>query len=114
MASGSCATDAAIVHEKDPKSYLANISPSNASATIGLFWQAGAKPFSYDGKKTVSVDLTSPDMVKVAEYWQKLVQAGTVSTDPDFRPVVPGPRERQVRVVGVCRVGPALPAGNRR
>lgn len=78
------ARDAAIIHAADPKQYIANISPSNASATLGLFWQAGARPFSYDGKKTVSVKLDSPEMVKVAKYWQALVQAGTVSTDPDF------------------------------
>ncbi|UFS60670.1 extracellular solute-binding protein [Subtercola endophyticus] len=78
------ATDAAIIHAANPSQYIANISPSNASATMGLFWQAGAQPFSYDGDKTVSINLDSPEMVKVAEYWQKLVQAGTVSTDPDF------------------------------
>ena len=78
------AKDATIIHAADGGPYIANISPSNASATLGLFWQAGARPFSYDGNKTVSVKLDSPEMVKVAEYWQALVQAGTVSTDPDF------------------------------
>jgi multiple sugar transport system substrate-binding protein len=78
------AADAAIIHAKNPSQYIANISPSNASATLGLFAQAGATPFSYDGKKTVSIDLTSTKMVQVAQFWQKLVDENLVSTDPDF------------------------------
>jgi multiple sugar transport system substrate-binding protein len=78
------AEDAKAIHAADDGQYIANISPSNASATLGLFWQAGARPFSYDGKETVSVDLTSPEMQQVAEYWQKLIDADLVSTDPDF------------------------------
>lgn len=78
------ATDAQAIHATNPDQYIANISPSNASATLGLFWQAGATPFSYDGDKTVKIDLTSPQMTKVAEYWQKLVDAHLVTVDPDF------------------------------
>lgn len=78
------ASAADAIHEQDPGTYIANISPSNASATLGLFWQAGAKPFAYDGDETVTIDLDGPEMQKVAEYWQELVQNGTVSTDPDF------------------------------
>ncbi|WP_123736577.1 MULTISPECIES: ABC transporter substrate-binding protein [unclassified Rathayibacter] len=78
------ATDAATIHAADPSTYIANISPSNATATLGLFWQGGATPFSYDGEQTVGIDLTSPEMENVAEYWQGLVDSDLVSTDPDF------------------------------
>jgi multiple sugar transport system substrate-binding protein len=75
---------AAQIHQADKARYITNISPSNASATLGLFWQAGARPFAYDGKQTVSVKLNSPEMKKVAEYWQDLVGKDLVSVDPDF------------------------------
>ncbi|MDP9794149.1 multiple sugar transport system substrate-binding protein [Catenuloplanes nepalensis] len=78
------AAAAAAVHQADAGQYITNISPSNASATLGLFWQAGARPFSYDGKETVSVKLNSPEMKQVAQYWQDLVTKDLVSTDPDF------------------------------
>lgn len=78
------ASAAATIHAADPSQYIANISPSNATATLGLFWQGGAKPFGYDGDSTVSVDLTSPEMVAVAEYWQGLVESDLVAVDPDF------------------------------
>ncbi|NQX29963.1 extracellular solute-binding protein [Microbacteriaceae bacterium VKM Ac-2854] len=78
------AADAATIHAADPAQYIANISPSNATATLGLFWQGGATPFGYDGDSTVKIDLTSPEMVAVAEYWQTLVDADLVSVDPDF------------------------------
>jgi multiple sugar transport system substrate-binding protein len=78
------ATAAEAIHAADPDHYIANISPSNGSATLGLFWQAGAVPFGYDGDQTVTVDLTSPAMVQVAEYWQDLIDRGLVSVDPDF------------------------------
>jgi multiple sugar transport system substrate-binding protein len=78
------ADDAALIHAANPAQYIANISPSNGSATLGLFAQAGATPFSFDGESTVSIDLTGEDMVEVAEYWQNLVDADLVSTDPDF------------------------------
>jgi multiple sugar transport system substrate-binding protein len=51
---------------------------------IGYFWQAGAKPFSYDGKKTVGIDLNSATDQKVVSYWQDLIDKNLVSTDPDF------------------------------
>lgn len=78
------AADAEAIHAKNPEQYIANVSPSNGSATLGLFWQAGATPFSYDGDQTVTVDLTSPEMVEVAEYWQDLIDRDLVSVDPDF------------------------------
>lgn len=78
------ATAARALHAKNPSTYLANVSPNNASAMIGLFWQAGAKPFAYDGAQTVSINLASDAMKRVAAYWDGLIDAGAVSVDPDF------------------------------
>jgi multiple sugar transport system substrate-binding protein len=78
------ATAAAAVHKADPSQYLADIPSANGSAFLGLFQQAGANPFSYDGKKTVNINLDSADGKKVVDYWSGLIQKGDVSTDPDF------------------------------
>jgi multiple sugar transport system substrate-binding protein len=70
--------------KKKTGSYITNLPGSDMFQTIGFFWQAGAKPFSYDGKKTVGIDLDSPENQKVVSYWQDLIDKNLVSTDPDF------------------------------
>ena len=78
------ATAAEKLHTADPSTYLTNIPSSNGSAFLGLFQQAGANPFAYDGKKTVNVNLDSAAGKKVVDYWSKLISEKAVSTDPDF------------------------------
>jgi multiple sugar transport system substrate-binding protein len=65
-------------------SYITDLPGSDMFQMIGFFWQAGAKPFGYDGKKTVSVDLNSATNQKVVSYWQDLIDKNLVATDPDF------------------------------
>ena len=65
-------------------SFITNIPTSDAANWYGFFWQAGAKPFSFDGNKTVGIDLDSPDVQKVVDFWQPLVTKKLVSTDADF------------------------------
>jgi len=77
------ATAAAAVKSKT-KSYISNLAPNDASQMIGLLWQAGVKPFSYDGDKTVGVALNGDVSKKVVAYWQKLIQADQISVDPDY------------------------------
>ena len=64
--------------------YIGNLASNDPAQMVGLLWQAGAHPFGYDGKKTVSIDVDSPAAKKVYAYWQDLVQKGYVATDPDF------------------------------
>jgi multiple sugar transport system substrate-binding protein len=71
-------------HKKNPKAYLTDLPGNDAGQFIGLLWQNGARPFSYDGKKTVSIKLDSPEVTKVSDYWTKLIGGGSVATDPDF------------------------------
>lgn len=71
-------------HRKNPKGYLTDLPGNDAGQFIGLLWQNGARPFSYDGKKTVSIDLASPEVTKVSDYWTKLLGSGSVATDADF------------------------------
>jgi multiple sugar transport system substrate-binding protein len=65
-------------------SYITDLPGNDMFQMIGFFWQAGAKPFGYDGKKTVSIDLNSATDQKVVSYWQGLIDKKLVATDPDF------------------------------
>jgi multiple sugar transport system substrate-binding protein len=65
-------------------SYISNLGATQAGQMIGFFWQAGIKPFGYDGEETVSIDVNSDEAKKVADYWTGLIQADLISTDVDF------------------------------
>ncbi|MCL2463988.1 MAG: sugar ABC transporter substrate-binding protein, partial [Micrococcales bacterium] len=78
------ATAATAYHKANPHGVLASIASSQPGQWMGLFWQAGAQPFTYDGKQTVSINLTSDAVKKVIDYWQPLIQSGAVGTEPDF------------------------------
>ncbi|MBD8704401.1 MULTISPECIES: ABC transporter substrate-binding protein [Frigoribacterium] len=65
-------------------SYMSNLPGNDPGQVVGLFWQAGAKPFSYDGDKTVGIDLDSAETQKVVTFWQDLIDKDLVSTDADF------------------------------
>jgi multiple sugar transport system substrate-binding protein len=77
------ATDAAKI-KAATGSYISNLASNDPAEMVGLLWQAGANPFGFDGKKTVSIDVNSAADKKVYSYWQDLIQKGEVSTDPDF------------------------------
>lgn len=65
-------------------SYITNLAPNEPGAFIGLLWQAGAKPFGYDGGDTVTVDIDGAETQAVVDYWEQLVQDDLVGVDPDF------------------------------
>ena len=65
-------------------SYISNIASNQAGQWLGLFWQAGAKPFGFDGDKGVTIDVNSAEAKKVVSYWQDMIQNDLVSVDPDF------------------------------
>jgi multiple sugar transport system substrate-binding protein len=50
---------------------------------MGLFWQAGARPFSGD-PENFKVNLTSPEIKQVTEFWDPLYASGAISDDADF------------------------------
>jgi multiple sugar transport system substrate-binding protein len=77
------ATDAAAVKSKTG-SYLANFNPTDSPQVLGLIQQAGGIPFAYNGKKTVTVDLESPQVKEVSDYLTKIIQSGDVSVDPGW------------------------------
>ncbi|MWC00372.1 ABC transporter substrate-binding protein [Agromyces seonyuensis] len=65
-------------------SYISNLGATQAGQMIGFFWQAGVKPFGYDGAETVKIDVNSDGAKEVADYWTGLIQDDLISTDVDF------------------------------
>ncbi len=64
--------------------YISNLGATQAGQMIGFFWQAGAKPFTYDGQETVGINVNSDEAKTVADYWTDLIQQDLISTDVDF------------------------------
>ncbi|BDZ65342.1 extracellular solute-binding protein [Agromyces mangrovi Wang et al. 2018] len=76
--------DAAQAVKDETGSYISNLGATQAGQMIGFFWQAGVKPFSYDGAETVGINVNSAEAKEVADYWTDLIQADLISTDVDF------------------------------
>lgn len=70
--------------EANPDSYLTNIPGNDPGHFVGFLWQAGAEPFGYDGAETVRIDLDTPEVEQVVQYWDDLIQRDLVAVDPDF------------------------------
>ena len=77
------ASEAEKLHEADPHIYLTNFAANDGGWLTGLMWQAGSRPFHVNGAK-ISINMNDPGAMKVANYWQGLLDNGTVSADPDF------------------------------
>ena len=71
-------------HAKNPKSYLVNVAPNQPGQIVAYLWQAGVRPFAFDGKQTVKIDLASDEAKKVIKFWGDLVTSGGASNDADF------------------------------
>jgi multiple sugar transport system substrate-binding protein len=72
------------LHAANPKSYLTNLSPNDPGHFVSYLWQSGARPFSFDGKETVKIDLLSEQAKRVTQFWSDLVTKNLVAVDPDF------------------------------
>jgi multiple sugar transport system substrate-binding protein len=71
-------------HSKNAKSYLVNVAPNEPGQFVAYLWQAGVRPFTFDGQQTVKVDLANAEAQKVAKFWGDMVTSGTASNDADF------------------------------
>ncbi|MBT2514612.1 extracellular solute-binding protein [Arthrobacter sp. ISL-30] len=76
--------DAAKAVKEKTGAYISNLPTNDPAQVVGLLWQAGVKPFGYDGDKTVSIDVNSAKAKEVLGYWQDLIQKDLVSVDADF------------------------------
>ncbi len=68
---------AADLHAADPNAYLSNFT-ADQGWFFGIVWQAGARPFIVDGDK-ITVNLASPEAMKVAKFWGDLIKSGNLS-----------------------------------
>ena len=75
---------AATYRSKNPKSYLVNVAPNQPGQFVAYLWQAGVRPFAFDGKQTVKIDLAGDQAKTVAKFWGDLVTSGNASNDADF------------------------------
>ncbi len=73
----------AAVKIKELGGYITNFSQSDINQFAGFVWQAGGSWFQNDGTSW-SVGLTSPESIKVADYWQGLIDDGLVSANPPW------------------------------
>jgi multiple sugar transport system substrate-binding protein len=67
----------AALQEADPDVYLMNLT-ADEGHFFGLLWQSGARPFEVDGEN-IAIDFTSPEVTRVAELWQELLDSGNLS-----------------------------------
>ena len=74
------AADAKTIKDKTG-AYITDLPGNSMSPIVALLWQAGAKPFAFDGDKTVTIDLSSPTVTKVVSFWNDLIQKDLVATD---------------------------------
>ena len=77
------ASEAKKLHEADPDTYMTNFAANDGGWLTGLMWQTGSRPFDVNGAK-ISINMNDQGAMQVANYWQGLIEDGTVSTDPDF------------------------------
>ncbi|KAA9108439.1 ABC transporter substrate-binding protein [Microbacterium rhizomatis] len=72
---------AAAVKIRQLGGYITNFSQTDINQFAGFVWQAGGEWFANDGDSW-KVQLTSPESVKVADYWEDLIKNDLVSTYP--------------------------------
>ncbi|CAN7705366.1 MULTISPECIES: ABC transporter substrate-binding protein [unclassified Caballeronia] len=70
------------VRTKSSNQYLTNMFLTSAGWTTGMIWQRGARGFEIDGDK-ISINLNGAPSKSFSDYWQRLIDAKLVSTEPD-------------------------------
>jgi multiple sugar transport system substrate-binding protein len=75
--------DAVAIHKANPKHYIAAFASNQAPWLIGLAQQAGAQWFSTKGDSW-DVNIADASTIKMANFWQKLVDQGLVKMEPDL------------------------------
>jgi multiple sugar transport system substrate-binding protein len=64
------------------KSFITDFGANDGGFMSGLFWQAGAQPYTYDlaNPTSIGVNVNSAEAKKVIEYWEGMVGAGLADT----------------------------------
>jgi multiple sugar transport system substrate-binding protein len=76
--------DAAIaLHEADPNVFLTDAPFTQGGWTNALLWQMGWRPVQRNGTE-ISININDQIAKDFAAYWQRLLDAGAIETQPDF------------------------------
>jgi multiple sugar transport system substrate-binding protein len=75
-------TEAQKLQSKNPKAFMTDFGANDGGFMHGLFWQAGAKPYTYSASNlpNIGVKLNDPNATKVMAYWDDLVKSGLADT----------------------------------
>ena len=67
---------------------FASFAANQPAATTALMYQNGAQPFEYDpaNEGEIGINLNSPEIKEVLDYWAGLVEKGLVGTEDQFTP----------------------------
>jgi multiple sugar transport system substrate-binding protein len=67
---------------------FASFAANQPAATTALMYQNGAQPFEYDpaNEGEIGINLNSPEIKEVLDYWGGLVEKGLVGTEDQFTP----------------------------
>lgn len=68
--------------------WFASFAANQPAYVTALFYQNGAEPFDYDPSKEgeIGIELNSPEIKEVLDYWAGLVEKGLVGTEDQFTP----------------------------
>lgn len=75
-------TTAQALKAKDPTAFITDFGANDGGFMHGLFWQAGAKPYTYSASNlpNIGVKLNDPAAAKVMAYWDDMVKSGLADT----------------------------------
>ena len=77
------ASEAVSLHKSHPNVYLTNFD-TDPSWLAMYVWQAGGRWFQIKNGSSWKLGFTSPASIRVANYWQNLIDQGAVPVEPSF------------------------------
>lgn len=68
--------------------FFASFAANQPAEVTALMYQNGAQPFTYDpaNEGEIGINLNSPEIKEVLDYWAGLVEKGLVGTEDQFTP----------------------------
>ena len=68
--------------------FFASFAANQPAEVTALMYQNGAQPFEYDpaNEGVIGINLNSPEIKEVLDYWAGLVEKGLVGTEDQFTP----------------------------
>ena len=75
-------TEAQKLKSRNPKAFMTDFGANDGGFMHGLFWQAGAKPYTYaeSSLPNIGIKLNDPNAAKVMSYWDDLIKGGLADT----------------------------------